>query len=71
MSTGTDPVLVTGLGATTPLGGDAKTTWARMLRGRSGAAALTEPWADSLPPISSLTWSARSHASCQAARSRR
>jgi 3-oxoacyl-[acyl-carrier-protein] synthase II len=49
MSTGTDAVVVTGLGATTPLGGDAKSTWARMLRGRSGAAALTEPWADSLP----------------------
>ena len=44
-----DRVVVTGLGATTPLGGDAKATWAAMLRGRPGAAALTEPWAAGLP----------------------
>ena len=44
-----DAVVVTGLGATTPLGGDAKATWAAMLHGRSCAAALTEPWAAGLP----------------------
>ena len=29
-------VVVTGIGATTPLGGDAPTTWAALLEGRSG-----------------------------------
>src|SRR5215472_9144870 len=42
-------VVVTGLGATTPLGGDVPTTWDAMLAGRSGARALTEDWAASLP----------------------
>ncbi|MEV5513154.1 beta-ketoacyl-ACP synthase II [Streptomyces flaveolus] len=41
-------VLVTGLGATTPLGGDAASTWQSLLAGRSGARALTEPWASDL-----------------------
>ncbi|MFB9909421.1 beta-ketoacyl-[acyl-carrier-protein] synthase family protein [Allokutzneria oryzae] len=43
----TDAV-ITGLGATTPLGGDVATTWAGLLAGRSGAAALTEEWAEPL-----------------------
>ena len=34
-------VVVTGLGATTPLGGDVPTTWAGMLAGRSGVKVLT------------------------------
>ena len=42
-------VVVTGLGATTPLGGDVATTWESMLAGRSGARALTEDWAAELP----------------------
>ncbi|NEC69481.1 beta-ketoacyl synthase N-terminal-like domain-containing protein, partial [Streptomyces sp. SID9727] len=42
-------VVVTGLGATTPLGGDAPTTWRGIVAGRSAARALTEPWADALP----------------------
>jgi 3-oxoacyl-[acyl-carrier-protein] synthase II len=42
-------VVVTGLGATTPLGGDVPATWDAMLAGRSGARALTEDWAASLP----------------------
>jgi 3-oxoacyl-[acyl-carrier-protein] synthase II len=42
-------VLVTGLGATTPLGGDTASTWAAMLEGRSGVNALTEDWAADLP----------------------
>ncbi|MCX4749296.1 beta-ketoacyl-ACP synthase II [Kitasatospora sp. NBC_01287] len=42
-------VVVTGIGAFTPLGGDAATTWAGLLAGRSGVAALTEEWAADLP----------------------
>ena len=42
-------VVVTGLGATTPLGGDVITTWANALAGRSGARALDEPWVEQLP----------------------
>ena len=42
-------VVVTGLGATTPVGGDAPSTWQAMLAGRSGVAALTEDWAQRLP----------------------
>jgi 3-oxoacyl-[acyl-carrier-protein] synthase II len=42
-------VVVTGLGATTPLGGDVPTTWTALLDGRSGVRALTEDWAAELP----------------------
>lgn len=42
-------VVVTGLGATTPVGGDVASTWSAMLAGRSGARRLTEDWADDLP----------------------
>ncbi|HEY3632929.1 MAG TPA: beta-ketoacyl-[acyl-carrier-protein] synthase family protein [Jatrophihabitantaceae bacterium] len=45
----TDEIVVTGLGATTPLGGDAKSTWDALVNGRSGVAALTEEWAAELP----------------------
>ncbi|HME66194.1 MAG TPA: beta-ketoacyl synthase N-terminal-like domain-containing protein, partial [Streptosporangiaceae bacterium] len=44
-----ETVVVTGLGATTPLGGDVASTWAGMLAGRSGVQPLTEPWAQELP----------------------
>jgi 3-oxoacyl-[acyl-carrier-protein] synthase II len=44
-----ETVVVTGLGATTPLGGDVASTWAAMLAGRSGVGRLTEPWAEDLP----------------------
>ena len=44
-----ETVVVTGLGATTPLGGDVASTWAAMLAGRSGVRRLTEPWAEDLP----------------------
>jgi 3-oxoacyl-[acyl-carrier-protein] synthase II len=44
-----EAVVVTGLGATTPLGGDTASTWAAMLAGRSGVRRLTEPWAEQLP----------------------
>ncbi len=42
-------VLVTGLGALTPLGADAATTWAAMLAGTSGVRRLEENWAAELP----------------------
>jgi 3-oxoacyl-[acyl-carrier-protein] synthase II len=42
-------VVVTGLGATTPLGGDVASTWDAMLAGRSGVRALAQEWARSLP----------------------
>lgn len=42
-------VVVTGLGATTPLGGDVASSWEALLAGRSGARPLTEEWAEQLP----------------------
>jgi len=42
-------VVVTGLGATTPLGGDVASTWDGMLAGRSGTTALTDDGFASLP----------------------
>ncbi|WP_159794785.1 beta-ketoacyl-ACP synthase II [Puerhibacterium puerhi] len=39
-------VVVTGLGATTPLGGDAPSTWAAALAGESGARTLDNDWAE-------------------------
>ena len=42
-------VVVTGIGATTPLGGDAASTWDAMVAGRSGVSALTQEWAQQLP----------------------
>ncbi|BCB84145.1 beta-ketoacyl-[acyl-carrier-protein] synthase family protein [Phytohabitans suffuscus] len=42
-------VVVTGLGATTPLGGDVASTWDAMLAGRSGVGPLTQEWAQTLP----------------------
>jgi 3-oxoacyl-[acyl-carrier-protein] synthase II len=39
-------VVVTGIGATTPLGGTAPETWQGMLDGRIGVTSLTEPWVD-------------------------
>ncbi len=42
-------VVVTGLGATTPLGGDVASTWAALLAGKSGVRLLTEDWRELLP----------------------
>ncbi len=42
-------VVVTGLGATTPLGGDVPSTWSAMLAGQSGVKLLTQDWVDTLP----------------------
>src|SRR4051794_32456974 len=45
MSTDTRrPVVVTGLGATTPLGGDVASTWRAALAGTSGAHTMTHEW---------------------------
>jgi 3-oxoacyl-[acyl-carrier-protein] synthase II len=41
--------VVTGLGATSPLGGDVASTWDAMLAGRSGVRALEQDWAAELP----------------------
>ncbi|GHF52263.1 beta-ketoacyl-[acyl-carrier-protein] synthase family protein [Streptomyces morookaense] len=46
---GMEDVVVTGLGATTPLGGDVASTWAGMLAGESGIRAIEEEWAQQLP----------------------
>ncbi|WP_030061148.1 MULTISPECIES: beta-ketoacyl-ACP synthase II [Streptomyces] len=42
-------VVVTGIGAFTPLGADAAGTWENLVAGKSGVAALTEEWAEELP----------------------
>ncbi len=47
MSSSHDDVVVTGLGATTPLGGDVESFWSGLLDGRSGVVALPD-WAADL-----------------------
>lgn len=42
-------IVITGLGATTPLGGDLATTWSNMLAGKSGVRRIAEEWAEELP----------------------
>lgn len=37
-------IVVTGIGATTPLGGDAKTSWQALLNGESGITTLEQEW---------------------------
>ncbi len=49
MSTDRTDVVVTGLGAITPLGADVASTWESMLAGRSGVRKLTDDWASELP----------------------
>jgi 3-oxoacyl-[acyl-carrier-protein] synthase II len=49
MSTSTSDVVVTGLGATTPLGGDVASTWEALLAGRSGVSRITDDWAKEYP----------------------
>ena len=41
-------VVITGLGATSPVGGDVPSTWSALLEGRSGVTALTDDWAEPL-----------------------
>ncbi len=45
----TPSIVITGLGATTPVGGDVPSTWAAWLAGKSGVVSLTEEWATELP----------------------
>ncbi|MER5221891.1 beta-ketoacyl-[acyl-carrier-protein] synthase family protein [Streptomyces flaveus] len=45
MSSTNRTVVVTGIGATTPLGGDAASTWEGLVAGRSGVKALEQEWA--------------------------
>lgn len=42
-------VVVTGIGATTPLGGDVTSTWEGLVAGRSGVTPLTQEWAAEQP----------------------
>ncbi len=42
-------VVVTGLGATTPLGADVDSTWTALIAGKSGARLLAEEWRELLP----------------------
>ncbi len=42
-------IVITGLGATTPLGPDVASTWDALLAGRSGVSSITEEWAAELP----------------------
>jgi 3-oxoacyl-[acyl-carrier-protein] synthase II len=42
-------VVVTGLGATTPVGGDVASTWSALLAGTSGIRTLPYDWAEQLP----------------------
>lgn len=37
-------VVITGVGATTPLGGDSPTSWSNLLAGKSGISTLKQPW---------------------------
>ncbi|WP_432488164.1 beta-ketoacyl-[acyl-carrier-protein] synthase family protein [Kineococcus sp. SYSU DK018] len=39
-------VVVTGMGATTPLGGDVRSTWEAVLAGTSGARPISAPWTE-------------------------
>ncbi|RBY94843.1 beta-ketoacyl-ACP synthase [Blastococcus sp. TBT05-19] len=49
MSASTSDVVVTGLGATTPLGGDVASTWEALLAGRSGVSRITDEWVKEFP----------------------
>ncbi len=49
MSTSASDVVVTGLGATTPLGGDVASTWEALLAGRSGVSRITDDWIKDFP----------------------
>jgi 3-oxoacyl-[acyl-carrier-protein] synthase II len=42
-------VVVTGLGTTSPLGGDVASTWDGLVNGRSGVRAITADWVEELP----------------------
>ncbi len=42
-------VVVTGMGTTSPVGGDVPSTWDALINGRSGVRALTDEWAEDQP----------------------
>ena len=42
-------VVITGLGTTSPLGGDVASTWEAMVKGQSGVRHLTDDWAEEMP----------------------
>lgn len=44
----TKKIVVTGIGASSPIGGTAPESWAGLLAGESGAASLTQPWVTEL-----------------------
>jgi 3-oxoacyl-[acyl-carrier-protein] synthase II len=43
------PVVVTGIGATTPLGSNAPSTWEALLAGKSGVRRIDAEWAEDIP----------------------
>ncbi len=45
----TRQVVVTGLGMTTPIGGDVETSWRNLLAGESGIRVIDEPWVEAQP----------------------
>ncbi|GAP57175.1 3-oxoacyl-[acyl-carrier-protein] synthase 2, partial [Arthrobacter sp. Hiyo6] len=49
MSEVSPAVVVTGLGAVTPVGATAAETWAALLAGKSGITRLEAEWAEALP----------------------
>jgi len=42
-------VVVTGMGTTSPVGGDVASTWDALLAGTSGVRHLTDEWAEQMP----------------------
>ena len=42
-------VVVTGMGTTSPVGGDVASTWDALINGRSGVRHLTDEWAEEMP----------------------
>ena len=42
-------VVVTGLGTTSPVGGDVSSTWDALVKGQSGVRHLDDPWAEDMP----------------------
>lgn len=45
----TRQVVITGMGMTTPVGGDVATSWASVLAGRPGISTITDAWVDDQP----------------------
>ena len=43
------PIAITGMGASTPLGGDVQSSWEALLDGKTGIGPVAGTWADDLP----------------------